>query len=426
MQKRSDSLLDLVDGLSSTQRVSSPVALSEETGVFRRKFHSVYDVLRHAVITEENLRQVLQTHMPKDCHGLAGYQVYVVDTTFFERAEAKTLEDRRCLRQGRDAAVQYGHTYSWLVRLVEPGTSWIAPLDVERVASSQTDTQLGREQVKRLAAQQAGCKAVVADGSYGNAHFLGVLKEVQDVAALVRLRHNRCLYEPPPLELEKRRGRKRKHGAPFKLSAPSRTADQQVAKVLGDGRSLRVSAWQHLHLKNLASQAGMVLRLELLRVDGQPCYKRPTFVFWTGNPCADILALAQMYLWRFGIEHAFRFFKQQLGLNRCRSTHLPSLKRWIWCCVLAYWQLLLLRHEANLDRPAWYPHRKNAPEGSVSPRLVQRNAARILVEIGSPACSPKPSGKGLGRPAGYHPPTRIRYSTVLTHRQKAVQAQKPP
>lgn len=414
--------MDLVDALSSTQRASSPVALSEESAVFRRKFHSVYDVLRHADITEESLRQVLNTHMPQDCECLAGYQVYVLDTTFHERAEAKTLEDRRCLRPGLDAAVQFGHTYSWLVRMVEPGTSWVAPLDVERVPSNQTDTQVGCEQVRRLASRQAGSKAVVADGSYGNVHFLAAMDGVQEVAALVRLRHNRCLYEPPHLETQKRRGRKRKHGSPFKLSAPSRTADQQAEQVLSDGRILRVSAWQHLHLKTPASKEGSVLRLELWRADGRPCYKRPTFVFWTGSPSCDILALAQMYLWRFGIEHAFRFFKQQLGLNRCRSTHLPSIKLWIWCCVLAYWQLLLLRHEANLDRPAWYPQRKTAVDRSISPRLVQRNAARILVEIGSPACFPKRSGKGNGRHQGYHPPARTRFRTVPTHRQRAQMA----
>jgi hypothetical protein len=411
--------MDLVDALSSTQRASSPVALSEECLVYRRKFHSIYDVLRHSDIREADLRQVLQAYMPQDCQCLAGYQVYVLDTTFFDRAEAKTLEDRRCLRPGLDAAVQFGHTYSWLVRMVEPGTSWVAPVDVERVPSTQTDTWMGCEQVKRLAAQQAGSKAVVADGSYGNLPFLSAMEEVQNMEALVRLRHNRCLYEPPPFEPQMKRGRKRKHGPAFRLSAPSRMADLQAERVLTDGRILRVAAWQHLHLKTRASREGMVLRLELLRPDGRPCYKRPTFVFWTGNPACDILALAQMYLWRFGIEHAFRFFKQQLGLNRCRSTFLPGIKRWIWCCVLAYWQLLLLRHEANLDRPAWYPQRRTAFNGSVTPRLVQRNAARILVEIGSPACSPKRSGKGTGRPQGHHPPSRTRYKTVLTHRQRA-------
>ena len=117
--------------------------------------------------------------------------------------------------------------------------------------------------------------------------------------------------------------------------------------------------------------------------------------------------------------------KQQFGLNRCRSTHLPSLKRWMWACLLAYWQLLLLRHSPNLERPAWYPQRPALPGGGVTPRLVQRNAARILSQFGTPARAAKPAGKGLGRTKGFHPKARERFKTVLTHRQIAALANKP-
>lgn len=420
MQKRADSLMDLVDAISSTERVSSPVALSEVKPAFRRKFSSVYDVLRHAVFDEATLRQVLQTHLPADCQRIGGYEVYVLDATFLERAEAKTLADRRCLRQGADAAVQYGHKYSWLVRMVELGTSWVAPMDIDRISSQQTDIQVGISQIKRLSSQTE--KALVADGSYGNAKFLRQLVGLVGVSALVRLRHNRTLFERPTPEMQKPRGCKRKHGAAFRLNLPPRPPERQVEQVLADGRTLRIQAWQDLHLKDLASQTGMVLRLELFRPDGSACYKRPTFVFWTGDPTLDLLALAGMYLWRFGIEHAFRFLKQQLGLNRCRSTHLSSLKRWMWCCLLAYWQLLLLRHSLNLVRPAWYPQRHNSDRCVTTPRLVQRNAGWIFSQLGTPACAPKRSGKGLGRPQGYHPAPREHFRTVLTRRQRAAQA----
>ena len=150
MAKRADSLMDLVDAISSTERVSSPLGLSEEKPAFRRKFSSVYDVLRHADFDEAKLRQVLRRHLPTDCQQVGGYEVYVLDATFLERAEDKTLADRRCLRRGADAAVEYGHKYSWLVRMVEAGTSWVAPVDIERIASQQTDVQVGVLQIQRL------------------------------------------------------------------------------------------------------------------------------------------------------------------------------------------------------------------------------------------------------------------------------------
>jgi hypothetical protein len=419
MQKRADSFMDLVDAISSTQRVSSPVALSEVKPAFRRKFSSVYDVLQHAVFDEARMRQVLQTYLPSDCQTVAGYDVYVLDATFLERAEAKTLVDRRCLRQGADAAVQYGHKYSWLVRMVERGTSWVAPVDVERIPSQQTDTQMGLVQIRRLPTQTR--KVIVADGSYGNVKFLAPLADQLELAALVRLRHNRNLLEPAIPESPKKRGRKRLYGAAFKVNAPPRPPDRRAEQVLSDGRTLRVQAWQGLIMKGLAPHPGMVLRLNLLKPDGTPCYKRPTFVFWTGEETMDLLTLAGLYLWRFGIEHAFRFMKQHLGLNRSHSTQLPVLKRWMWGCVLAYWQLLLLRHTPDLERPAWYPQ-THTPVGRMTPRLVQRNAGRIFDQLGTPACTPKPSGKGLGRAQGYHPAPRERFNTVLTHRQRAAQA----
>jgi hypothetical protein len=62
-----------------------------------------------------------------------------------------------------------------------------------------------------------------------------------------------------------------------------------------------------------------------------------------------------MYLWRFAIEHCFRFLKQQLGLNANQSTNPVSTDQWMWFCALAYWQLLLMRDEVESIQPAWYP-----------------------------------------------------------------------
>jgi hypothetical protein len=45
----------------------------------------------------------------------------------------------------------YGHKYSWLVRLVHWGTSWVAPQDLLRIDPELTDSQVGGQQVKELA-----------------------------------------------------------------------------------------------------------------------------------------------------------------------------------------------------------------------------------------------------------------------------------
>lgn len=122
--------------------------------------------------------------------------------------------------------------------------------------------------------------------------------------------------------------------------------------------------------------------------------------------------LCRMYLWRFAIEHAFRFLKQHLGLNTHQSTHLQSANLWMYLCATVYYQLLLLRPEVQQVRPAWHPRCRHGPPLPLTPRQVQRQALPFLLGLGSPARSPQPSGKGSGRPTGYRPLPRPRYRVV--------------
>ena len=102
---------------------------------------------------------------------------------------------------------------------------------------------------------------------------------------------------------------------------------------------------------------GVVLKVEFLKPDGTPRYHHPLWLFWTGKPDLNLADVARMYLWRFAVEHGFRFLKQHLGLNANTSAQLDSTERWMWLCALAYWQLLLMRSEVADLRPAWHPQR---------------------------------------------------------------------
>ncbi|MCB0241194.1 MAG: transposase, partial [Anaerolineae bacterium] len=225
-EQRADASLDLIDSLTSAPVVESPVGLSESP-MFRREFSSVYDALKSGRIAYRRLRQVLFRHQPAETETIAGYEVYAVDCTKDPAPEAETLPDRGQSKQGRYAPTEVGHVYSWLVRLVANGTSWCMPLDVRRVPTESTDSQVGSDQVETLATQDSSRpKVVVADTLYCNAAFLSVFMSLQSVYALVRIRSNRVLYEEPPERKPGQRGRPRKHGDKFKLSAPRREADR--------------------------------------------------------------------------------------------------------------------------------------------------------------------------------------------------------
>jgi hypothetical protein len=217
------------------------------------------------------------------------------------------------------------------------------------------------------------------------------------------------------------RGAPCKHGPDFQLTAIERKPDVFEEFFLGK-QKVRVRVWHNLHFKRLAKVKGAVVCIEFLKEDGTPRYKRPLWLFWTGPEEVAPQDLCRMYLWRFAIEHLFRFLKQHMGLNSHRSSNLDSLQRWMWIVALAYWQLLLMRNTVQPDRPAWHPHKKDGQVKPLTPSQVQRAAQAFLLQSGSPASNTRPAGKGLGRQKGYRPAPRKRYEIVF----KTKKTQKQP
>ena len=276
MRKRADAILDLIDALTVAGHVDSPVALSEETP-FRRKFSSIFDTLRQGEFDFDLLLQALYEYQPPNSEELAGCEVDALDCTPNERPEAETLEDRGSLKAQKEDPVRYGHKYSWLVRLVEWGTSWVAPVDIQRVDTRLSDSQVGGLQVEELDLRNPKPKVIVADSLYGNHIFLAAFLVVKHAFALVRIRSTLVFYERPKPHLKGTRGVPAKHGAKFKLSKPSRAPDRAETFLLGE-QTVTLQAWQGLHFKKLSALVGMVLRVEFLRPDGTPRYKRPMWL----------------------------------------------------------------------------------------------------------------------------------------------------
>jgi DDE superfamily endonuclease len=413
LRRRADVLFDLIDALTVAGQVSSPVALSEQKP-FQRKFGSVYDGLENGEMDRAELLWLLPDCMPEGSETIAGYKVYAVDATANEHEQAETLPDRSVLKSSQDEPMRYGHKYSWLVRLINIGTSWVAPVDIERISTETTDTKVAAVQVQELDGHDPQAKVVVADSRYEEHRFLGVLEHLKHTFGLIRLHSNRVLYEEPQEKPKGSRGAPRKHGRPFPLNSAHRAEDQSETFQLGK-QTVRVCAWHQLHFKKLAAVIGTLVQVEFLTADGTPRYKRPLWLFWTGPHNVALSELCRMYLWRYAIEHLFRFLKQHLGLNSNRSPNLVSAQQWMWLCALAYWQLLLMREVVQEDYPAWYPHSRQQ-RARLTPYQVQRSALAFLLELGTPAHQPRPAGKGTGRPKNYCPPPRVRYPVVFKNK----------
>ena len=403
-------MFDLIDALTVAGQVSSPVALSEQKP-FRRKFSSVYDGLENGEVDIGEILSLLPHGVPEGSERMAGYKVYAVDATANEHEQAETLPDRSVLKSGKHEPMRYGHKYSWLVRLINFGTSWVAPVDIERIDTEMTDTRVAAVQVQELDLRDSHRKVIVADSRYEEYLFLGIFERLKHTFGLIRISSNRVLSEEPVPKPKGSRGAPRKHGQPFQLNGAHRPADQSETFQLGQ-QTVCVQAWRKLHFKKLATLVGTLLQIEFLKADGTPRYKRPMWLFWTGPQNAALSDLCRMYLWRFAIEHLFRFLKQHMGLNSNRSPDLVSAQQWMWCCALAYWQLLLMRDRVKEDRPAWYP-RKRAQHAVLTPYQVQRSALIFLLELGTPAQPTRPAGKGTGRHKNYRPTPRTRYPVVF-------------
>jgi len=407
---RPAAIMDLVDALTIAGHVNSPVALSESP-VFRRKFSSVYDALVHGEL-DDDLKSVFCNSQDANWQTLAGYEIHAIDATPNERMAAETLEDRGALKAQQKEALRYGHKYSWLVRLVQSGTSWVAPEDVERIGTETTDTKIAAQQVQDLALSRKCPKVVTADSRYRDKCFLGAFAGLEGTYALVRLANNQKLSQAPEPKPAGSLGAPRKHGADFQLTAIERKPDASAEFLLGR-QKVRVRVWHKLHFKRLAKVIGAVVCIEFLKEDGTPRYKRPIWLFWTGPEEVAPQDLCRMYLWRFAIEHLFRFMKQHLGLNSNRSSNLKDLERWMWIVATAYWQLLLLRDTVQPDRPPWHPRLKEGQAQPLTPAQVQRSALAFLLQTGTPAANTRPAGKGSGRQKGYHPAPRKRFDVVF-------------
>ena len=416
--RRADGLFELVDALLLTLDPRSPVELSVSPA-FRRRFSMVYDALRQGELPAEQARELLREAEPADAITVGGYALYPVDSTPQPRRDAPTLPDRGKVYSTQQGGAVVGQQYSWLGRVVAQGQSWFAPRDVERIPTMSTPLAIAAEQVLRLATTLGvgALGVVVADSAYAKAAFLSAFVGLSNVFVLVRLANNRVLYGPPPPPAvnpqtgkRQKKGRPPVHGAKFRLKSPP-PPEQSLTVTLKDTPA-RLSWWGHLHFKALPHLEGWVLRVEFLKPDGSPKYKRPLWLFWSGPGTVDLADLAQMYLLRFICEHFFRFLKQRLALYCSQSTEPTAQRNWLWTVVFAYVQLMLGRTLVTAQPHPWDPAPRRDPKQPLTPGQVQEAWATFSRELETPAQLPRPSGKGAGRVAGFQPQPRPRYPVV--------------
>jgi hypothetical protein len=187
---RRDSVLDLLDALSSNDRARSPVELSLNS-CFRRQHGALYQAIQKAYAESEfpvcSLEAITQGEailatIPVPKH--RPYQVFGIDETPNERLYAKCLADRQTVHRSTpvpgQVPISLGHNYSILAAMpeveAEDWPRWAVPVSVERVSSLSNAIAVAHEQVGHVmrspSASAFALKVLTVDSRYPTPAFL--------------------------------------------------------------------------------------------------------------------------------------------------------------------------------------------------------------------------------------------------------------
>lgn len=457
-----DSIIDLLDALSSNSNgASSPAELSLSP-LFERTYNSVYKAIQKSFNFNDNkkkkrkrLRNLTRliaevTPQPQE----RPFYLFATDTTPHPRPFSATLAERSYVYQPNtltgNKPVGVGHAFSFVSLLPEKhlqkSAPWSIPLSAERVPIGKKGIHVGIEQINVLMSDESlpwhkKLSVLVADSTYSHRSFLFDLSKYKNLVVIARVRSNRIFYSTPPKQQEeKKRGCPKKFGECFDLSNENtwRPPDEttQIQSITKKGRQFTVTldAWQHMLMRGTKEEQMYKCPFTLVRVnvtDDTGCAVwKPMWLIVMGEQ-RERIPLAEVYScyrqrfdiaesWRcrlpsrqtFQDEHMFRFKKQRLLMTNFQTPEVEHEENWIRLVMLAYVQLWAAKQLSNyLPRP-WERYSQQDHDKIVSPSTVQRDFQRIISEIGKPGNSPKPRGNSTGRVRGQTQTKRVKYPVI--------------
>jgi len=443
LNHRADTLMDLVDAISSTPNARSVVEYSL-TACFQRSYSTIFKAIDEMELEPMFLPYRLAPYFPKP--KAWPFWLLLVDVTPNPRPYARTLEDRGMVYQPAvvkgKLPVTIGHQYSTVTLGLEPEvgmtTSWTLPLVTERVKTDQDKELVGIAQIGQLLNDQKlpfgrELTVVAQDSSYSKPAALYAQGKYPNLVTIARVRGNRTFYQPyvPSAEALANRvpGHPQWYGERFSLSTPTTwtTPDesQSLWETNSEGKAYRleIQAWHTMLMTGAVKPIPLPMHkhpFTLVRIvcydkEGNQLFKHPLWLIVIGERRQELtlVHIYQAYSARFNIEHFFRFGKQRLLLVGFQTPEVAREENWLQLAQIAYAQLWMSRSVAlALPRP-WERNLPAMKWHLISPALVQRDFARIIRQLGTPAQSPKPRGISPGRPKGMKLPKRPRIKVVV-------------
>jgi hypothetical protein len=247
---------------------------------------------------------------------------------------------------------------------------------------------------------------------------------------IVRVAANRTFYRPAEAEAQPTgAGHPTWYGARFALGDPSTwppsdsyALTQHVSR-RGKRYRVEIVSWNNCLMRGQRKPKELpmhrypftLVRIVFYDQDGKPAFRHPLWLIVVGQRRRELNAFEvyHAYSRRYDLEHFFRFGKQKLLLTGFQTPDAEREESWWQLAHLAYAQLWLAREVAEaLPRP-WERNLPSIHSRQISPSLVQRDFARIIRQIGTPAQPPKVRGISQGRPVGTRLPPRPRQKVVV-------------
>jgi hypothetical protein len=450
----SDSELDLIDALSCAQGERSVVELSLQPAFRRRHYSGLYKAIRHFPLTAREIMPLLAGYLSFPQR--RPFRLLAVDTLPHPRPYAVCLQDRGFIYAPNPTPGQkplaVGHVYSLLAFLPESEGEttppWAVFLDARRVATRRNAAQVAQEQVSQWLRVQAQATPSVSadqaltagDSRYSTPEFIYPLAVEAGTNVLIRLRSNRVLFGPPPVERASRRGHPRWYGQRLALNDPTTwpQADVEESWTVTERRGLtlvyHLQAWREMRMRGKREWPMQRCPFTLMRVwvttpQGEMVYPRPLWLALFGPRRNDepLRTVVEGYLQRSHQEHGHRFLKQNLLATAYQTPEVANEEQWWRILVLAHFQLWLARKMSQPTLRPWERYLPRWREGDqekapLPPSQVQRVLARIIGQMGSPARRLQPRGKSHGREPGKRLPPRTRHEIVrkgVSHSRQA-------
>jgi DDE superfamily endonuclease len=411
LTRAAGALFNTVDALLTETSASSFVELSLSP-FFERRWASLYEAFEDGRIEGERLRKVMIAHLPQP---VAGQRLLLgIDASGIARPQSLTSADRthllvHNLPESRTPPITAGWQFSTLMVLPDPVSSWGYILDNQRITSQQTAGEVAAVQLRAaVALLPKGLRPLLtADRYYPNAAFV---RATADIACgkLLRSTKRRVFYRPAPPPTGKR-GAPRKDGDRFACHDPS-THGVPSAHWEGEecgGHRIEVDAWEHLHLSKAREVELTVIRVTRFGASDKKRDPRVSWFIWIDQEPAPLAEIRPLYQRRFGMEHTYRFQKQELLWEEPRLRTPEQFERWTQIVAIAHNLLVLARPLLQAKRQPWEGSRRPG-----TPQQVRRAMAPILATLGTPAPAPQLRGKSPGRALGTRITPAVRYRVV--------------